>query len=349
MFDARQTRGTGVSREAANGRTRKCAPDFSAKQDSAAEKCRLRCQRTQTFPAAARLALGLAALMVVIVGFSAWLRLAASGLGCAEWPACYGPPHGVRPTPVWAMVAHRAAAMLFSVGMLWLLWHAWRARRKMPAMLHNVAVAVAVALMLALTVLGLYTPIPRFPLVTLANVVGGMLLLALLGWIHFRAGGGAAVASRLRPWARGALMIVGVQIALGAWVSANYAAAACTGLMDCGMDFTAGAGAFDPLRRLAESGAALTAGPTAQLIQGVHRLGAGVAFLYIGVLALAAVRQGALRRAGLAVLALVLLQPALGVAAVLSGLPLWLATAHNTGAMGLLLALVYLNHLLTPE
>ncbi len=295
-----------------------------------------------------RIGLGLAALMVVIVGFSAWLRLAAAGLGCADWPACYGPPDGARTTPAWAMVVHRAAAMLFSVGMLWLLWRTWRARRESPAMLRNTVMAFA--LMLALTVLGLYTPIPRFPLVTLANVVGGMLLLALLGWMCFRAAGaGAAVVSPLRPWARGALAVVGAQIALGAWVSANYAPAACAGLMDCNMDFTAGAGAFDPLRRLAESGATLTAGAHAQLIQGMHRLGAAVAFLYIGVLAALAVRHGALRRAGFAVLALVLLQPSLGIAAVLTGLPLWLVTAHNAGAMGLLLALVYLNHLLTPK
>ncbi len=286
--------------------------------------------------------------MVVIVGFSAWLRLATAGLGCADWPACYGPPDGARATPAWAMVVHRAAAMLFSAGMLWLLWRAWRVRREAPAMLRNTTIAFA--LMLALTVLGLYTPIPRFPLVTLANVFGGMLLLALLGWIYFRAtSDDVAIDSRLRPWARGALIVIGAQIALGAWVSANYAATACTGLADCSMDFVVAAEAFDPLRRLAESGAALTAGAPAQLIQGAHRLGAAIAFLYIGVLALAAVRHGALRRAGLVVAALVLLQPLLGAAAVLSGLPLWLVTAHNAGAMGLLLALVYLNHLLTPE
>lgn len=302
----------------------------------------------QTSATTARLALGLTALMIAIVGFSAWLRLAAAGLGCADWPACYGPPDGTRTAPAWAMPVHRATAMLFSVGMLWLLWRAWRGRREMPTMLCNAVIAFA--LMLALTVLGLYTPMPRLPLVTLANVGGGMLLLALLGWIYFRVtDGGTAIDVRLRPWACGALAVVGVQIALGAWVSANYAAAACTGLADCGMDFAAAAGAFDPLRRLAESGTALTAGTPAQLIQGIHRLGAGVTFLYIGVLALAAVRHGALRRAGLAVLALVLLQPVLGIAAVLSGLPLWLVTAHNAGAMGLLLALVYLNHLLTPK
>jgi cytochrome c oxidase assembly protein subunit 15 len=295
----------------------------------------------------ARLALGLTALMIVIVGFSAWLRLLASGLGCADWPACYGPPDGARATPAWAMAVHRAAAMLFGAGMLWLLWRAWRARREAPALLRDTAIALA--LTLALTVLGLYTPMPRFPLVTLANVTGGMLLLALLGWIYFGAASGTSVVSSLRPWARGALAVVGAQIALGAWVSANYAANACAGLLDCGMDFTAGAGAFDPLRRLAESGPALTAGAPAQLVQGVHRLGAVVAFLYIGVLAASAVRHDALRRAGLAVLALVLLQPVLGIATVLSGLPLWLVTAHNAGAMALLLALVYLNHLLTPK
>ncbi len=285
--------------------------------------------------------------MVVIVGFSAWLRLAATGLGCVDWPACYGPPAGARTAPAWAMPAHRAAAMLFSVGMLWLLWRAWRVRRDTPAMLRNAAIAFA--LMLVLTVLGLYTPMPRFPLVTLANVAGGMSLLALLGWICFRAAGRVAVTSPLRPWARGALVVVGAQIALGAWVSANYAATACAGLADCSMDFTIAADAFDPLRRLGESGAALTDSTQAQLIQGVHRLGAGVAFLYIGVLAASAMRHGALRRAGLAVLVLVLVQPALGMTAVLSGLPLWLVTAHNIGAMGLLLVLVYLNHLLTPK
>ncbi len=298
----------------------------------------------------ARLALACGLLTLAVVLLSAWLRLRAGGLGCADWPACYAALDALRPAPVWAPYAHRIVAALLGFGLLALAWRAWRRRDAQPAVFR--ATAIAFGLMLGLALLGRYTPAPRLPLVTLLNLLGGFVLLGLLGWIYFRtAGHGSAIAPRLRTWARGALVVAGLQVALGGWVSANYAAAACTGLAGCGAEWmsVSWVEVFDPLRRLTAEGTALTAGAEARLIHATHRLGAALTFLYIGTLALAAVRHGTLRRAGAAVLALVLLQPALGMAAVLTGLPLWLATAHNAGAAGLLLALVYLNHLLTPK
>lgn len=299
-----------------------------------------------------RLVLACGLLVFAIVVLSAWLRLRANGLDCAPWPACFGAPGVARATPFWAMLTHRAAAGLLGFGVLALLWRAWRHPR-------NAAVRFAVSVLFALTILlallGRLTPAPRLPWVTLGNLLGGMGMLALLGWLYTRIRVPADAgrhAGRLRSGARVALAVLVLQIALGGWVSANLAAPACPRLAACDVSFSPAlwAEAFDPARQLTGEGTAPAAGAPAKLIHVAHRLGALVAFLYIGGLAVAAVRAGgAPRGAGLALAALLLLQVALGAGGVALDLPLWLVTAHNANAAALLLGVVYLNRLLTSE
>lgn len=299
-----------------------------------------------------RLVLACAGLVFVIVVLSAWIRLRASGLDCVPWPACYGGPGTAPATPRWAMLTHRVTAGVLGLGILALAWHAWRYPR---GNVVRIAVTSLLALTLMLVLLGRLTPAPRLPWVALGNLLGGMAMLAMLGWLYARfrvPAGRHPRAGHLRPWARIAVAVLGLQVALGGWVSANFAAAACPTLVACDADTAPvrWVGAFDPARTLTDGEPSPVDVDTAKLIHAVHRLGALAAFLYIGGLAVATLRAGgALRNAGLVLAVLLLLQVGLGLSGVALDLPLWLVTAHNATAALLLLALVCLNRLLAPE
>jgi cytochrome c oxidase assembly protein subunit 15 len=160
-----------------------------------------------------------------------------------------------------------------------------------------------------------------------------------------------ATALRLRPPAALGLATVAVQIALGGWVSSNYAALACIDFPTCHggwvprMDLEHG---FQVVRELGKTAAgthlayeALTA------IHWVHRVGALITLVIVGTLAVALLRQPGLRRYGTVLGVVLVLQLALGVTNVLAGLPLAVAVAHNAGAALLLLTLVVLNFALS--
>jgi cytochrome c oxidase assembly protein subunit 15 len=180
-----------------------------------------------------------------------------------------------------------------------------------------------------------------------------LVCLAAAHWPHAPAPGLRA----LRAPAAAGLAAVAVQIALGGWVSANYAALACTDFPLClgkvvpPMDF---ADAFHVLRELGKSpeGDALSR-EALTAIHWTHRMFALVATAAAGWAAWRAWRTRELRALGAALGALLALQVALGIGNVLAGLPLWLAAAHNAGAALLLAALVVLNffsfHQLRPQ
>ncbi|MGA9031591.1 MAG: COX15/CtaA family protein [Sulfuricaulis sp.] len=303
-------------------------------------------------------------LVLVVVILSAYLRLAGSGLGCAEWPACYalikstaGGTESLASAhlvPAWATVIHRLAASTLGAMVVGITLMALR-RRRLPG--HNTGLSLAVlGLTVFLSVLGYKTPSPLLPWVTLSNLLGGMAMLAMLWWLGQRsvsAVGGDARAPSLRPWARAGVFIVFFQIALGGWVSANFAALACTGLPGCG-DFPWLDGPWRESLNLFRvlsitDGGVIITGDVAKLIHMIHRLGAVVAFLYIGWLGWRGLRLGdRYRGTATSMLVLLLLQILLGVAAVVSSLPLTMVAAHNALAALLLLSTVNLMHLLTP-
>jgi len=286
------------------------------------------------------------ALIVVVVG--AYVRLSDAGLGCPDWPLCYG-----RPLPAeisdaqahakaWKEMAHRYLAGTLGLLILALVVAAWRARRSRGVALSLVALVAFQATLGKWTVTMLLKPA-----IVTAHLLGGMTTLALLVWLALSQWPHAAAASMraLRPVALLAFAALAVQIALGGWVSANYAALACPDLPLCRgvlvppMDFT---NAFHVVRELGRTGEgdllpldALTA------IHWTHRLFALVA---LTMLIIAAARASALVPAIAVMLAaLALLQFGLGVANVAAGLPLALAAAHNAGAALLVVALVVLN------
>jgi len=283
------------------------------------------------------------AFIVVVMG--AYVRLSDAGLGCPDWPFCYGKPLPAEIADrdalakAWKEMGHRYLAGTLGVLIVLLVIGAWRRRR-------DAALATAIVLLVVLqATLGKWTVTMLLkPAIVTAHLLGGMTTLALLAWLALAQWPHrpAPELRALRTPAASALAALAVQIALGGWVSANYAALACPDLPLCrgqAMDF---GNAFHVVRELGRTSegellplAALTA------IHWTHRVFALVA---LAAVLTAAVRAWRLARPlALLVGVLVLAQFALGVANVAAGLPLALAAAHNAGAALVLVALVVLN------
>lgn len=303
-------------------------------------------------------------LVLIVVVLSAYLRLAGSGLGCAAWPACYaliksraGGSEALAAAhlvPAWATVIHRLAASTLGLLALGITVIALRRRRR-PGQ-HVLLPLIVLALTVFLSVLGYKTPSPLLPAVTVGNLLGGMAMLALLWWIGQRSvssGRNDARAGALRPWALAGVFIIFLQMALGGWVSANFAALACTGLPGCGgYPWLDGPWreSFNLLRVLpVTDGGVVIVGDTGKVIHMAHRAGAMFTFIYTAWLGWRAARLGGgCRGTAITMLVLLGLQILLGTAAVALGLPLWIVTGHNAVAALLLLSVVNLTHLLTP-
>lgn len=298
-------------------------------------------------------------LVFAVVALSAYLRLGDAGLGCADWPACFGEigAHDNRSLaeggpllpPSAARTFHRVAATALSFCVLGIVYLSFRLRRRGgPGMAAPLGV---LALTVFLSVLGVVTPSPLIPAVTTGNVLGGMTMLALLWIIGERLQPPVApdpgVAAPLRPWARAAIALVALQIALGAWVSGSFAGPSCARLTGCDATWSAEnlQRGFDPARRLERDARGKVRTDAGQpLVHMTHRVLALATLFCLAGLAWRARRAGGRVRANAyAVLGLALLEAGLGVVGVATGLPLGLATAHNAGAALLLLAVVNLN------
>lgn len=314
-----------------------------------------------------RLALAAASLAFCVVAFGAYVRLSDAGLGCPDWPGCYGRLLGVPSTaadhlaaaadfpgrPVdagraWKEMTHRYLAGSLGLAIAALCILAWRRRaaRLLPSLLVGIVAVQALLGMWTVTLL-------LRPLIVSAHLIGGMTTLALLVWLALRAEtktaprAATAGAGRLRHAATLALVAVALQIALGGWVSSNYAGLACGDFPACQgtwlppMDF---ARAFTLQRELGHSGdgsllplAALTA------IHWTHRVGALIVAVVVASLAAGLLRTRRWRPWGWTLAGLLALQVGLGIANVLLALPLPLAVAHNAGAAALLAACVALR------
>ena len=304
--------------------------------------------------------------VVVIVG--AYVRLQDAGLGCPDWPGCYGhlvgvpqsaeeigraeqvyPQRPVETHKAWKEMFHRylAGALGFLIFAIMLTaWRQRRALRQSPWLPTSIVALVGVQ-----ATLGMWTVTMLLkPVIVTLHLLGGMATLALLTWLALRQTTlpqTSAGALRLRPWAVAGLVILICQITLGGWVSTNYAALACRDFPTChgawlpAMDFGHG---FHLMRELGMTAAgvpleldALTA------IHWAHRVGALVTFLYIGALAVALMRFPGCLRLGGALALLLAVQISLGIANVLLTLPLPVAVAHNGVAAALLVLMVVIN------
>jgi cytochrome c oxidase assembly protein subunit 15 len=285
------------------------------------------------------LALLTCALSLLVVMVSAYLRLSSAGLGCADWPACYGSVLAGVPHAPWvgARLAHRLVATLALLAGIVLVWHCWRPQPLQPAARYA---SLLLALMLFLSVVGLWSADPRLAWVNFINLVGGLGLVtfswrvavavAPSQWVDRGAGG---------PFCRPALAALTLTVLFGGLIGARYAAPACGTLPHCqGVWWPAVEGwmHLNPFAVLAgPSGPGETGGVALHLL---HRYAAVLAACLLAAAALRLRKTAQTRRAALTVLTFLLLEAGLGVLTVASGFSLWLAVAHNVGAALLLAA-----------
>lgn len=308
-----------------------------------------------------RLALAALLLCFTVVVLGAYVRLSDAGLGCPDWPGCYGhvTPASALASGVdldsgkaWREMIHRYAASTlgFLIVVIAAIAIATRARRLVPLRL---ALALLV-LVVFQGILGMLTVTWLLkPLIVTAHLVFGLTTLAMLCWLWLtlRPRTASADAPRLvRRWALVAICALALQIALGGWTSSNYAAMACPDFPTCQgswwppMDFRDAFVLWHGLGVNYEGG--VLDHPARVAIHFVHRLGAVVASLALIVaagIALWRVRTPGAVRAAVFVIAALALQLAIGIQMVWQAFPLPLATAHNAGAALLLLSAVLLN------
>jgi len=299
----------------------------------------------------------LTALSLLLVLLSAWLRLAAAGLGCADWPACYAALLGGEP-PAQTFgplrLLHRAAASLALLLACHLAWLCWR-RPSLPEPARPAGVLVL--LVLALAVLGLWSSDPRLVAVTFLNILGGLALVTCSWRVVLASSPATSFAGQRsshsprpprppRP-PRLALRLgaaaLSATVVVGALVGARYTVLACPSFPDCTGAWwptAAGWAAVQPLASLAGVPPAGEAGGLSLHL--LHRWSALLALVLLGSAAWQALAEAATRKAAVALLVLLAVQLALGALTVISGFSLWLAIAHGVCAAALLAALASL-------
>ena len=306
---------------------------------------------------------------VLVVGLGAYTRLADAGLGCPDWPGCYGfltvpqssealaeaqamfPDAPVEAEKAWWEMIHRYFAGALGLLIIAVAVSAFRHRQtgipwKLPLVL--------VAMVVLQGAFGAWTvTLKLWPQVVTAHLLGGFTTLGLLWLLLLRLGFASQllVASSLRRHAAIALVLVIFQVALGGWTSTNYAALACSDFPGCQAadvwpfdDFAQDvAKGFNVMQEVGPNYLGGKLDNTArQAIHMVHRLGALLILLVVGALAWRMTRAGSDLAGWLS--AILALQLALGVLNIVWVLPLLNATFHNLGGAALLLVLIAVNY-----
>ncbi|GAB4353013.1 MAG: COX15/CtaA family protein [Gammaproteobacteria bacterium] len=319
----------------------------------------------------------LLAFVVVVVG--AYVRLSNAGLGCPDWPGCYGeltvpsgeegvhraqalyPDRPLEAHKAWKEMAHRYLAGTLALLIFWIAFQALRRPGGLAGRYRALPLGIA-ALVVFQALLGMWTVTWKLqPLVVVTHLLGGLATLGLLVLLSARLGAaarhreGSKAAARLRPLAWLALALLVIQVALGGWTSSNYAVYACPDFPTCQgawwpeMDFAEGFTLWREIGPDYEGG--ILDAPARTAIHQTHRIGAVVVTILLLLLVVRTFRLHtgrALRCAATALGLLVLIQFSLGVTIAVFTLPLPAAAAHNGVAAALVATLVFVLHQLYP-
>jgi len=311
-------------------------------------------------------------LAFCVIVFGAYVRLTDAGLGCPDWPGCYGfltvpetsdelskaaelfPDQAVESGKAWREMIHRYIASLLGLLILMLFLLEFFKKNKKP-WADNFSLRLSLGLFLLVVfqgLLGMWTvTLKVHPFVVLSHLIGGLATLSLLFVYLKHQNRGEQVSSKIAPIVFIGLILLIAQIILGGWTSTNYAALGCPDLPFCygevwpsNMDMKEGFLKWQSFGQNYEGG--LLTPPARTAIHFMHRLGALVLTLGLGLIVLKYIKHQSKKISFAAkLLALALFaQLIVGVVMVWSGIALVLATAHNAFAAVLLLAFVNLMY-----
>ena len=315
-----------------------------------------------------RLAMVAAIIAFCVIVLGAWVRLSHAGLGCPDWPGCYGqltwpdavaeietanqafPERPFESSKAWKEMVHRYLAgslMLLVFAMSWLAWRG-------PERLHKFrALATSLTILIIFqALLGMWTVTLKLkPIIVMAHLIGGLGSFSLILWLMFSSrrqftDKPSMNIRRMRNPIIVAIVVLGMQIALGGWTSANYAALACPDFPTCSGEWWPEANFSEGFILWREVGVNYEGGLLDQqsriAIHLAHRIGAIVTLLVLITLAFRLRKVPRLRTGGHLLMSLVLAQFTLGIFNVVLYLPLANAVAHNAGAALLLATLLSL-------
>ncbi len=308
-------------------------------------------------------------LGIIVVILGAYTRLTNAGLGCPDWPTCYGGiivPEQITPPEnstdsyaawrikAWTEMAHRYAASLLGLVILILSMLTLRQPKSLPInSFERKFILILLVLVVLQGLLGMLTVTELLhPLIVVLHLAGGMITVSCIFYLLKRCAARSATIfannAKLKPWVWIALLVVGSQILLGGWTSANYAALSCGDFFPTclgswlpdGLNFTQALLPTLPLGVNYEYGVLETEQRIA--IQLLHRFGALLVIITLIALALRLKAYKQLRNKALLILILLSAQISLGILNVVLSLPLTIAVLHNLFALLLLLSLINL-------
>jgi cytochrome c oxidase assembly protein subunit 15 len=308
------------------------------------------------------------AFCVIVLG--AYVRLSHAGLGCPDWPGCYGQltwpdaPHEVQDAsrifperPVesdkaWKEMVHRYLAgglVLLVIAINLLAWKMDSRQRR-----YRLLAGVLLAVILFQAALGMWTvTLKLWPIVVMGHLMGGLLTFSLLLWLAYRSKTSGSYSPnmafrKMRPMILAGLSVLVIQLALGGWTSANYSALACPDFPTCQGQWWPDTNFSEGFVLWREIGVDYEGGvldlPSRVSIQLTHRLGALFTFIVLGLLAIRLTRHGVTQRSGALLAFLLVTQVTLGILNVMLLLPLPIAVAHNAVGALLVATMAWLLH-----
>jgi cytochrome c oxidase assembly protein subunit 15 len=311
-------------------------------------------------------------LAIVVIGLGAYTRLTHAGLGCPDWPTCYGlldvpatsaqisaaeqafPGRPVEPAKAWNEMIHRYFAGALGLLILAIAIIAIKQRKQGTPVILPLFILSIVIFQAAL---GMWTVTMKLmPIVVMGHLLGGFTTLSLLFLLHLRLKSDlASIANtnvkKYRDFAFIGIIILTIQIALGGWTSSNYAALSCVELPICQGDWLnqlSFKNSFTPIPEQKESYEFGHLSHNERItIHIVHRFGAMITSVYLLWLAFSVFREThnqTIKNSSLFVVLMLTAQVSLGISNIWLHLPLNIAVAHNLVAAFLMLSLISLTY-----
>jgi cytochrome c oxidase assembly protein subunit 15 len=309
-----------------------------------------------------RLALIAAIVAFCVIVLGAFVRLSDAGLGCPDWPGCYGrlswpveaqaveeanqafPERPVESAKAWKEMVHRYLAGLLVLLVLAINFLAWKAKNQQTDFRRLATILLVLILFQA--ALGMWTvTLKLWPIVVMSHLMGGLATLSLVLWLAFRSGSSGPNQAWLpmRPLIIAGLLVLVIQLMLGGWTSANYSALACPDFPTCQGQIWPDADFSEGFILWREIGVDYEGGvldlPSRVAIHMAHRTGALITFIFLGWLVIRLLQNADTRPGGYLLGSLLVAQITLGILNILLYLPLPNAVAHN-GVGALLVAMM---------